>query len=253
MMAYQIMLVDDESVDLEWLARRIRNRYDKLEIAATVNSGFAALQVLREKSIDILLSDIHMPIMSGIELATKAKELHPHVKIVFISGHEDFGYAKQAIKLNAAAYLLKPVDDHELHETLLELANSLESQLPPADKEKEREQQVASKQNRKIIDLITVYVKDQIESKITLKMTADHFGFSPNYLGQLFKEETGEHFSDFLVRVRMQKACELLLDPRWKVYEIADRIGYKNILYFNRQFKQHFNMTPGEYRKANHV
>lgn len=252
-MAYQIMLVDDETVDLEWLARRIRNQYDNLEIAATVNSSFAALQVMREKSIDILLSDIHMPIMSGIELAAKAKELQPQVKIVFISGHEDFGYAKQAIKLNAAAYLLKPVDDRELHDTLLDLANVLETQRPPVEKEKEREQPVSSKQNRKIIDLITDYVEDQIESKITLKMTADHFGFSPNYLGQLFKEETGEHFSDFLIRARMQRACELLLEPRWRIYEIADRIGYKNILYFNRQFKQQFNMTPGDYRKSNKV
>ncbi|MFC5653669.1 helix-turn-helix domain-containing protein [Paenibacillus solisilvae] len=106
------------------------------------------------------------------------------------------------------------------------------------------------KQNRKIIDSILAFVDIRLESKITLKQVAERFGFSPNYLGQLFKEETGGHFSDYVIRARMRKACELLLEPGLKIYEIADRMGYKNILYFNRQFKQLVGQTPGDYRKA---
>ncbi|MNJ02599.1 DNA-binding transcriptional regulator AraC [compost metagenome] len=51
----------------------------------------------------------------------------------------------------------------------------------------------------------------------------------------------------------MKRACTLLGDPRLKVYEIAERIGYKNIIYFNRMFKQMLGMTPGEYRKKNNI
>ncbi|WJH37467.1 helix-turn-helix domain-containing protein [Paenibacillus sp. CC-CFT747] len=109
------------------------------------------------------------------------------------------------------------------------------------------------KQNRKTIASILAYIDEGLESKLTLKQVAEHFGFSPNYLGQLFKEEAGEHFSDYLIRARVRRACELLLDPALKIYEIADRMGYKNILYFNRQFKQQTGMTPGDYRKANKV
>jgi two-component system response regulator YesN len=109
------------------------------------------------------------------------------------------------------------------------------------------------KQNRKIIDAIREYIDLQLTSKITLKQVAGHFSFSPNYLGQLFKEETGEHFSNYLIRVRIKRACELLLNPLLKVYEIADQLGYKNILYFHRQFKQLTGVTPGDYRKANKI
>jgi two-component system response regulator YesN len=109
------------------------------------------------------------------------------------------------------------------------------------------------KQNRKIIDAIREYIDLQLASKITLKQVASHFSFSPNYLGQLFKEETGEHFSNYLIQVRIKRACELLLNPLLKVYEIADQMGYKNILYFHRQFKQLTGVTPGDYRKANKI
>ncbi|MNI95508.1 HTH-type transcriptional regulator YesS [compost metagenome] len=82
---------------------------------------------------------------------------------------------------------------------------------------------------------------------------AAHFDFTPNYLGYLFKEETGTHFSDFLNERRLARVCQLLADPGLKIYEVAERMGYKNIIYFNRQFKQAMNMTPGEYRKKHKI
>ncbi|GJM79381.1 hypothetical protein HMSSN139_18770 [Paenibacillus sp. HMSSN-139] len=88
---------------------------------------------------------------------------------------------------------------------------------------------------------------------MTLKDVAAHFDFTPNYLGYLFKEETGRHFSDYLNELKTKRVCELLTDPTLKIYEIAERMGYKNIIYFNRQFKQSTGMTPGEYRKANKI
>lgn len=109
------------------------------------------------------------------------------------------------------------------------------------------------KQDRKLIDDIKRYVTERLEDKVTLKDVANAFGFSPNYLGHIFKEATAENFSDYLLRLRMERACEYLLDPKVKIYEIVDRIGYKNILYFNRQFKDFYGYTPSDYRKRNKV
>ena len=92
-----------------------------------------------------------------------------------------------------------------------------------------------------------------MEDKITLKDVADHFNFSPNYLGHLFKAATNEKFGDYLIRMSMERACEYLLDPLIKIYEICDRVGYKNVVYFNRQFRDYYGMTPSEYRKRNKV
>ena len=110
-----------------------------------------------------------------------------------------------------------------------------------------------TRQNRKLIGEIIDYAEERIEQKVTLKEVAARFDFTPNYLGHLFKEETGQNFSDFLIERRMKRVCELLLNPTLKIYEIADRVGYKNIIYFNRQFKQSTGMTPGEYRKKHNV
>ncbi|CAM3635725.1 response regulator [Cohnella lubricantis] len=520
-----VLLVDDEKIDLEWLRRRVASSGLPLEVAGTANSGFAALEFVQEKQIDIILSDIRMPIMTGMEFARRAKAINPRIRIVFISGHEDFGYAKEALTLQASGYLLKPVDDDELHEMLARLCADVQAErerirtevevlslasqelllrwlsgraheqidehiqqfLAPIVSrgaaaviiemddvdwkmrgvpEEERRQLVSSmvkfiqqfttenglgtivaspsdyrlvvlaegseeeftvlleelirevagahpltvtvgcgmftddwrrlpesyrqaaaalgakwligknrlicdvaenrtdtqvfdnfdgivdrmlhailaydlvgiddcllrifgrdqplhrmdevynliirmtsklnadlrqlnenlyelleweshqpavlfrfetvddilswlrrrffelsemlltkrsRANRKLIDTILRYVRERIEMKVTLKEVAAHFHFSPNYLGHLFKEETGMNFSDVLLDLRMKRVCALLEDPSLKIYEIADRVGYKNIIYFNRQFKQSIGMSPGEYRKKHHI
>jgi two-component system response regulator YesN len=109
------------------------------------------------------------------------------------------------------------------------------------------------RQRRKLIQEIMTYVDHNIEKKVTLKEVAAFFDFTPNYLGYVFKEETGTNFSDYLNEQKTRRICELLSDPTFKIYEIAERMGYKNIIYFNRQFKQTMNMTPGEFRKRNKI
>ncbi|MFC4598488.1 response regulator [Cohnella hongkongensis] len=519
-MSIRILLVDDEAVDLEWMRRRVAGSPLDLQIVGAVNTGFMALKVLEQEQADIILSDIRMPILSGIDFARRAKKLQPNVKIVFVSGHEDFGYAKEAIEIAASGYLLKPVEDRELYELLgsvcgqieqereqsrsvlqalslvneelllrwlngadggplvrsllaplcetgvavamieiddlelnlqgnsedeirqrigrvaerlrrfasdrqagmllpdprgrfvlltaasEELGESLLQELIREVREKlpftvtvgagafaqNEEELLASyrqakaalsakwllgknrlirgvseasargklavsfgdtvdrlleailqydlvaiddallelfddsaptakgeaydlivritsrlhaglaamnedlyellkweshqpmrlfqfetihdilswirrrlfelsellysrkqRQKRKLIEEIMRYVEERLDQKITLKETAAYFDFTPNYLGHLFLEETGVHFSQYLNERKMRRVCELLSDPTLKIYEIADRSGYKNILYFNRQFKQATGMTPGEYRKKHKI
>ncbi|MNE58845.1 HTH-type transcriptional regulator YesS [compost metagenome] len=109
------------------------------------------------------------------------------------------------------------------------------------------------RQKRKLIDEIIKYVEDNLEQKITLKEAAVQFNFTPNYLGYLFKEDYGIPFIDYVKERKMSRVFELLKDPTLMIYEIAERMGYKNLIYFNRQFKQTTGMTPGEYRKKHKV
>jgi two-component system response regulator YesN len=103
--------------------------------------------------------------------------------------------------------------------------------------------------NYKLIAEVIEYIEDNLAERLTLQDVADHFAFSPNYLGFIFKEETNENFSSFLINRRIEKACELLRDTRMRVYEVADAVGYKNLTYFSRQFKENTGLTPGDYRK----
>ncbi|WP_052487772.1 response regulator [Gordoniibacillus kamchatkensis] len=111
---YNVLLVDDEQLDLEVLRRFVPWEQLDMEIAGTAYSGFSALNVLQERHVDILITDIKMPIMTGLELAEQARRLLPPLKIIFISGHDEFQYAQKAITMNASSYILKPVDDREL-------------------------------------------------------------------------------------------------------------------------------------------
>ncbi|MBB3128838.1 two-component system response regulator YesN [Paenibacillus rhizosphaerae] len=105
------------------------------------------------------------------------------------------------------------------------------------------------RKNRKIIGEVQTYVRENLDQTIVLREIAERFAFSPNYLGQLFKEEVGIHFSDFVTKERMNRARELMHDSKLKIYEVASAVGYKNIMHFNRLFKEHFGLTPSEMRR----
>lgn len=106
-----------------------------------------------------------------------------------------------------------------------------------------------TRKNGRLVEEIKRYTEQHLERNITLRDAANAFSFSPNYLGQIFLEETGQYFSDFSTQMRLEKAKQYLQDPTLKIYEAAARVGYRNIAYFSKQFREHFGVTPGEYRK----
>jgi two-component system response regulator YesN len=94
------------------------------------------------------------------------------------------------------------------------------------------------------------YMKERVHENITLRDLAEQFSLSPNYLGVIFKEESGKNFSEYFILMRMEKSCGLLKTTNMKIYEIADRVGYRHLPYFSRQFKETYGMTPLEYRRT---
>jgi two-component system response regulator YesN len=102
---------------------------------------------------------------------------------------------------------------------------------------------------RAIIKRAKEYIQKNCGSELTLVKAADQAYLNPVYFSRLFKQETGENFSDFLISVRIEKAMELLREPRYKVYEIGLLCGYRNTKYFYKIFKKTTGVTPNEYRE----
>ncbi|MCC3375723.1 response regulator [Cohnella sp. REN36] len=123
---YKVLLADDEMLDLEGMRTFIPWPELGLTVAGAVNNGFAACEVIESEKIDILVTDIRMPNMSGLELAKRALSVQSELRVIFVSGHQDFQYAKQAVSLNADGYVLKPTDDKELIEALLGVKRELD-------------------------------------------------------------------------------------------------------------------------------
>ncbi len=100
---------------------------------------------------------------------------------------------------------------------------------------------------RSVLAKVQSYIQDHLESGVSLQTIADHVHFHPVYLSKLYKQETGETLSDYINRIRMEKALYLLKESGQKIYEIASQVGYENT-YFIKLFKKQFGMTPQEFR-----
>lgn len=108
---------------------------------------------------------------------------------------------------------------------------------------------IKSDVSNKVVNEIIDYVKSAYNKNITLKSVAQRFYMNPAYLGRIFKDETGEFFSDFVNRIRIHEAGKLMLDSDMKIYEIAEKCGYKDINYFRDLFKKITGINPMEFKK----
>lgn len=121
----KVLLAEDEPV----LRRGIREQIERLDcdflVTAEVDNGVQALEKIQKQTPDVLITDIKMPEMDGVELVRQVHLRHPKVKAVILSGYSDFSYTQQAIRYGVSRYLLKPVEDEDLQDVLQELKNEL--------------------------------------------------------------------------------------------------------------------------------
>ncbi|MEF2247207.1 response regulator transcription factor [Paenibacillus sp. IITD108] len=101
--------------------------------------------------------------------------------------------------------------------------------------------------HKKTVDYMKKYVKEHLDEDITLDVIADEVSLTRNYLSQIFKDVTGENYNGYVTRVRMERAKELMMSGKYKLYEITAMVGYKNNAYFSQQFKKHMGCNPSDY------
>ncbi|MFC3798940.1 response regulator [Cohnella sp. GCM10012308] len=122
----KVVVADDEKIQREGIARHIPWQELQLELAGCAKDGREALALMELQGADILITDIRMPGMGGLELCASARELYPELQIMIISGYDEFEYARAAIELNAYSFMLKPINIRQLAEKLGKLAIQLE-------------------------------------------------------------------------------------------------------------------------------
>lgn len=137
---YRILLVDDEALIREGVSENVKWNEYGYELAGSCENGEEALRFIENQPVDVVLTDICMPYMDGIQLSEKISERYPFIKIIILSGYDDFEYAKKAIQYGIREYLLKPITQDEMGEVLTRLKDEL-------DKERNKEKRILSMQN----------------------------------------------------------------------------------------------------------
>ncbi|EGD47019.1 two component transcriptional regulator, AraC family [Ruminiclostridium papyrosolvens DSM 2782] len=246
---YKLLIADDEPRLRNGISNYFPWNETGFEVLYEASNGKQALEFIEKNHVDVVLSDIRMPIMSGIDLAREIYNRGMIIKVIFLTGYKDFEYAKEAINYGVKNYVLKPTKYNELAEVFSKIKKELDKELE--NKVFEDVGTIDSEFNgihEKIIAEVKDYVTENYHDA-RLEKAAGRVHLSEFYLSKLFKRKTGENFSDFVISVKMNKAAQLLKEINYKTYEVGNMVGYDSSKTFSRAFKNYFGISPKEYRK----
>lgn len=242
---YKLVIVDDELEILNGLSQFFPWESIGFHVVAHMDSANRAFEYIKKNPADIVLCDINMPVMSGLDLAKLLYEQFPQIIIVFLSGYSDFSYAQQALEYNVKSYVLKSSKYNDLIHIFTKLKIRMDQERVDYDAVSFMENSMNF--NDKVIVAIKDYIKEHYVD-VTLEDLTQIVHMNPNYISRFFKQKTNQNFSEYLIEVRMKKAAELLDDIQYKTYEVSALVGYSNSVNFTRTFKNFFGMSPREYR-----
>ena len=240
----QLIVVDDEPTTCDFLSEYIGNTFKHIRVAGHFYNGLDAWKYMQERPVDCLITDIKMPLLSGLDLAKLVYENHLSTKVIIISGYSDFEYARQGIKYQVSDYLLKPIDYNDLSKVI---SSTLALVQPVSNSDETHTSSAHLDKNFHIVNKAIEYINLNFQNPISRDDVASALYLSPAYFGRIFKKHTGCSFTEYLTQVRMEASIELLKSNH-SVQEIAHMVGYNNIRHFTRTFRAMYGCPPREYR-----
>lgn len=244
---HTVLLVDPNLQSRENLKRMIDWNEQGFEIRACANEPHDALTYLGTQRFSLIILNIKRLHLQGLQLCGRIRQFS-RVPIIVIGGDHDFQLAKAALTYQVNDYLADPVQPSEFIASLQAVNRELSGkvgmgvQLLASIQWKRRPQ-------ASIIDAVKKYVQDELHQSISLKKISDALHFNCAYLGQKFKNEEKMSFNEYLLQQRMEKAKRLLEQTDMRIYEIAGHVGYTEIDWFYKKFKQYTGISANEYRK----
>jgi len=241
---FKLAIIDDEYIIRNGIAKNID--WDKMgfHVIFTANNGKEALELMEKEIPDVVITDIKMPVMDGIELIRNIKYKYPKIKIVILSGYNEFEYAQKGIEYGVCSYILKPIKEEDINKLFKKIYETLlfGDAVEKAD--------IYQKVNP-IIIRIKEYINKKYYEKISLDELAYEFYMNPSYLSKLFKDETRTNITAYIQDIRIKKSKELLKESEYQINEIAEKVGYPDYRYFCTTFKKATGITPLQYRMKN--
>lgn len=251
---YRVLLVDDEQIERMALAKKIDRYYgDKVNIYHAVN-GREAVDMCSEHKNDIIIMDISMPEMNGVMVAKYIRQIDDKCSIIFLTAYDDFEYARNAIKIRALDYLLKPCDINDLLAVMDMAIQKLDRECDfkgntKENKPERKRENVKNFDEQTTIKYLREYVENNYTFDISMQEVAEDMGYSDAYFSKLFKQYFNQNFTAYLTEYRIKKAKELLTDTNNSIKDISRMVGYEDSNYFAKIFKRIVGEIPSKFRE----
>lgn len=245
---YKVLLIDDEQWVLEDLKYIIDWESHGYTIHDVARNTREARRSITKCQPDLIICDIRMPNENGIDFLRHLRNSGNDVYLIFLTALSEFSCAKEAVNLNAFSYLLKPVEGDALEEEL----EKVKKALVHRNKVESLVKFVDSKMGNDS-DIITMMKKDILErysEKLQLNDYAKEHYMNASYLSQLFKQDTGQSFTNYVLHIRLTKAEQLLRETPLSISDISESVGYTDYGHFSKLFKKYKGVSPKSYRKG---
>ena len=250
-----LLVVDDEPLIRQGILERIDMAAMGIEAVWEAANGLDALKLAKEHQPDMMLSDINMPGMDGLQLAKSVKEVSPKTHIAMITGYDYFEYAVAALKTGVDDFVLKPVSRKDIQKILTKLIAAVREERHREEAfsaafQLARDENPQNRDNDYAVVIQRVLDRELSNPAFSLVQLAREVALSQAYLSTLFRQIFGIPFQDWILRARIDRAKILLLSTNLKVYEVAAKVGFDDPNYFSTAFKKQVKQTPNQYRDA---
>lgn len=226
----KIVIVDDEPdiiKGIEFLLNAVGRDY---HVTGRAFNGKEGAELVLEQHPDIVMTDIKMPFLDGIEMIRLLKEQGSTSEFVLLSGYAEFEYAKKAMLLGVRYYLTKPMDEEELYE-IIENIRAERYPLPNYD----------------VVQKIREYLSQNYARDVSLNDIAEKFYMNPNYLSQLIKKKSGKTYQQLITELRIGHAEKLFSETDMRISEVCRAVGYHDVRHFSTLFERVTGLRPAEF------
>jgi len=222
---YKVLIVEDEDIIRKGLLFMVNWQEADCVVVGEAVDGLEGLEKIRETNPDIVVVDINMPVKDGLSMLEDSIE--------------EYGYdalRKIKDKQQAAARLRHELKQLDMEKRKLGILDEPET----GD----------SAEGNRHVEYMMDCIRNHYSSHLSLTDISEQCGMSCTYLNSKFKSFTGYTFNDYLNRYRMQKAVDLLKENKYKVYEIADLVGFSDYKYFIKVFKKYVGCSPVKFMES---